>query len=155
MVREPRETITLGRLLYEIARIWRARIDNSLQHYGLSRAKYNVILALEDERETGAGLTQRELANIAGVEPPSMATLLERMEKEGWVERRVCDDDRRSKRSRLTSKAIAIRTEIKALSYQVEQEVFANLPAETYDSLRAGLLSLREALEHSNAEPDK
>jgi DHA2 family multidrug resistance protein len=35
------------------------------------------------------GLTQRELAERYGVEPPTMANLIDRLEKEGWVARKM------------------------------------------------------------------
>lgn len=142
----------LGRLVYEIARIWRARIDNSLQCYGLSRAKWDVIMALENRDEEG--LSQRQLARLCGVEPPSIASLLERMEKEGWVVRRVCSDDRRSKRALLTSKAKAIRTDIREVSRQVEREVFANLAPQSYDEVKRSLRQLRDALEKTPTSID-
>ena len=140
----------LGRLLYDIARIWRGRIDSSLQRFGLSRAKWDLILALDNP--DSADLTQRDLARQCGVEPPTMASLLDRMEKEGWVLRRICPGDRRAKRTELTPKARAIRAEIRALSMRVEQEVFANLPADTYGDIQRGLMQLREALEKAGID---
>jgi len=142
----------LGRLVYEIARIWRARIDNSLQGYGLSRAKWDLIMALENRDDEG--LSQRELARLCGVEPPSIASLLERMEKEGWVVRRICSDDRRSKRTLLTEKARAIRVEIREISRQVEREVFANLPPASYDDIKRSLQQLRDVLEKTHSSTD-
>ncbi|MEA3298614.1 MAG: MarR family transcriptional regulator [Pseudomonadota bacterium] len=118
-----------------------------MQRFGLSRAKWDVILALDTP--DSEGLTQRDLARQCGVEPPTMASLLDRMENEGWVVRRVCSGDRRAKRTELTPKARAIRAEIRALSMAVEQEVFANLPAATYGDIQRGLMQLRDALEKS------
>lgn len=146
------DNLTLGRLLHEIAKIWRSRIDISLQAFGLSRAKWDVILMLDTQ--DNQGISQRDLARLCLVEPPTMASMLDRMEKEGWVERRVCDDDRRSKLTILTAKAKAIRSEIRAASLEVEQEVFAILPAQTYDDIKLGLLQLREALEKTRPGAD-
>lgn len=152
MTTDTHDNLTLGRLLYEIAKIWRSRIDISLQAFGLSRAKWDVILMLESQNSQG--ISQRDLARLCAVEPPTMASMLDRMEKEGWVERRVCDGDRRSKRTVLTDKAKAIRTEIREVSFEVEQEVFAILPPQTYDDIKLGLLQLREALEKTRPATD-
>lgn len=142
--------VTLGRLLYEVGRIWRRRIDSSLQMWGLTQAKWNVIAALEYDSDD-SGLLQRELAQLAAVEPPTMTSLLDRMENEGWVRRESCEEDRRGKRIFLTDKASSIVEQVRALSLEVEKDVFAELSPEIYEQLRQGLMKMRSVLEVVNS----
>lgn len=49
--------------------------------------------------------SQAELAECLGIEPPTLAGVLRRMERDGWLSRRSCDDDRRRNRLEPTEKA--------------------------------------------------
>jgi len=144
---------SLGRLLYEIARIWRSKLDHDLQRLGLSQAKWNVIIELEHSRKKG--LLQKDLAELCMVESPTMARLLERMEKEGWVRRQSGLEDRRSKQTYLTEKASAIIAQVREVSLNVEQDIFGELSAQTYQQVRDALLQLRMAIEKPSRSGDK
>lgn len=52
--------------------------------------------------------TQVELAENLGIEAPTLVGVLNRMERDGWLERHGCPDDRRKKRIRTTEKAEAV-----------------------------------------------
>ena len=95
---------TFGLLLGETARAWRTRLDQRLRPLGLSQAKWLVLLHLNLAK---ADLTQRELSARLGIEGPSLVRLLDRMEADGWVERRVSPSDRRAKTVHPTAKAAA------------------------------------------------
>ena len=112
----------LGHMVAQTARAWRYALDARLQPLGLSRAQWTVLLHASRAK---APLTQKELAHLSGVEGPTMAGLLDRMERAGWVERRVGKVDRRSKTVHLTTTA-------KRLSRRVER-IAADLRAELLD----------------------
>ncbi len=52
--------------------------------------------------------SQVELAERLGIEAPTLAGVLARMERDGWLERTSCPTDRRKKRIRATGKAEAV-----------------------------------------------
>jgi MarR family transcriptional regulator for hemolysin len=54
--------------------------------------------------------SQVELAERLGIEAPTLAGILTRMERDGWLERYACPEDRRRKRLRATAKAEAVWT---------------------------------------------
>jgi MarR family transcriptional regulator for hemolysin len=150
MTKQTYEDVPLGRLLYEIARIWRSRIDVRLQAMSLSQARLQVIISLDGLHEEG--LNQREIARACGVEPPTMANLLERMEREGWILRRPCLNDRRSKRVLLTPRAIEAREQIRREAQGIEDEIFDDLPEENYKQIRTGLTLLRQLLDGNQTD---
>lgn len=114
-----------GRCVGETARAWRARLDERLAPLGLSQARWLVVLHLDRER---GGLIQKELAQRLGIEGATLVGLLDRMAADGWVERRECAHDRRSKTVHLTPKSRAASREIKAVAAQLRRELLAGIP---------------------------
>lgn len=89
-------------IIGRIARLIARRDDERLREVGLSTAQLPVLVALKN----GETRTQKELANLAGVEQPSMAQLLARMERDGLIRRQSDPDDRRSSLISLTADAL-------------------------------------------------
>lgn len=69
-------------------------LNEELAPLGITHRQWQVLgwLALE------GGLSQAELAERMRVEPPTLAGIVERMERDGWLERSSCPQDRRRKR---------------------------------------------------------
>ena len=63
----------LGAHVALLARTWRAELDRRLNHLGLSQARWLVLLHLARHPEPP---TQSELAQMVGVECPTLARLL-------------------------------------------------------------------------------
>ena len=84
-------TETFAMLLGEVSRDWRRRLDERLKPLGLSQAKWRALLHLS----FGDGISQRELSERIGIEGPTLVGLLDRLAKDGYIERRESRDDRR------------------------------------------------------------
>ncbi|WP_371590129.1 MarR family winged helix-turn-helix transcriptional regulator [Ensifer sp. YR511] len=80
--------LVIGRIARLLARL----DDEGLKDVGISVAQLPVLVALKN----GEMLTQKELAAIAGVEQPSMAQLLARMERDSLIRRTRDPSDKRS-----------------------------------------------------------
>jgi len=89
-------------IIGRIARLLARRDDERLREVGLSTAQLPVLVALKN----GETHTQKELATLAGVEQPSMAQLLARMERDGLIRRQPDPEDRRSSLISLTAGAL-------------------------------------------------
>lgn len=89
-------------IIGRIARLLARRDDERLREVGLSTAQLPVLVALKN----GETHTQKELATLAGVEQPSMAQLLARMERDGLIRRQPDPEDRRSSLISLTTGAL-------------------------------------------------
>lgn len=95
----PQQMPTL--LINRLARLVSKEADESLRDVGLTIAQLPVLVSLKD----GAKLTQKELADLTGVEQPSMAQLLSRMERDGMIQRTPSPIDKRSSLVSLTGQA--------------------------------------------------
>ena len=91
-------TERLAHRLGVAGRLLRTTADAELSPLGLSGPGLAVLLSLSVED----GLTQAELARRLRLEPPSMCRMIDRLAREGSVERHPDPDDRRATRVRLT-----------------------------------------------------
>jgi MarR family transcriptional regulator, transcriptional regulator for hemolysin len=92
----------LGQTIGDVSRAWRYEMNLLLKPFGLNLSMRQVLVQLHRHPE---GLMQKELARKLGIEEPTLARLLDQLEKKEWVKRIPCSDDRRCKHSKLTSKA--------------------------------------------------
>ena len=97
---QPHKMPTL--MIAHLGRLVTRASDEGLRAIGLSTSQLPVLVALKN----GERRTQMELARLAGVEQPSMAQLLTRMERDGLVRREPSPDDRRSSLLSLTDMAM-------------------------------------------------
>jgi len=117
----------LGKFFYRLPRNWRTLLDQRLAPLGLTQTRWMTLYGLE---HAGPGLMQRELAEIIGVEAPSLVRTLDQLAKQGLVERRGCKDDRRSKRIFLTPAAAPLLTKIRDIVSNVRIELMEGIDAE-------------------------
>ncbi len=80
--------------LHNTARGWRLPIDKRLKHLGIGQAGWMTIAMVAKSDEP---LSQRALADLVGVEGPSMVSMLDRLERDGWSTRAPSPTDRRVK----------------------------------------------------------
>ncbi len=114
--------------LAHVSRAWRAELDRRLVSTGLSQARWMVLLHLI--RNEGTPPTQRELADLIGIESPTLARTLDTLEGMNMVQRQSCGEDRRIKRVLLTEEAREIASEIEEISRQLRSEVFNGIADE-------------------------
>jgi DNA-binding MarR family transcriptional regulator len=131
----------LRRAWYGLNQAFRRRIA----HTEVTPDQFTVLrIALEGDRR---GMTQRELTQAMSSDPNTVASLLERMEKSGWIERQSHEQDRRAHRIRVlpTGKkkylqvrrlAIALQTEILSVLDEAEREPFLEQLAKVADACR-------------------
>ncbi|MGH7030554.1 MAG: MarR family winged helix-turn-helix transcriptional regulator, partial [Stellaceae bacterium] len=100
--------------------------QRALLFLGLTRSQCRVLGYLARHE----GIHQAGLADLLEIKPMTLVRQLDRMEEEGWVERRPDPDDRRARRLVLTEKARPILARILDLSTGVRGEAFANLSEE-------------------------
>jgi len=135
---------SFGFLLAETARSWRTKLDQRLRPLGLSQAKWLVLINLYMVKEA---LTQKALADRLGVEGPSLVRLLDRMEADGWVERRASPSDRRAKTVHPTAKAAETTREIKRISAELRKELLGDISAEELATAAAVLERIKQRAE--------
>jgi len=125
--------------LHATARIWRLALDKRLKHLGIGQSGWMTIAMVAKSAEA---LSQRALADQVGVEGPSMVSMLDRLERDGFVLRSPSPLDRRVKLVQLTDKGRQIFEEVRREAMSVRGELLAGAdPAQL-----AAATSLLEAL---------
>ena len=75
------------------------------------------------------------MARAIGVEAPSLVRTLDQLAEQGLIERRPCDQDRRTKRVYLTPAATPLLEQIDAIVTQARQEMLAGLSKDDINQL--------------------
>lgn len=97
--------------------------------------------------------SQTTLAERLGIEAPTLAGVLARMERDGWLERKCCPDDRRKKRIRVTQKAEAVWNRMVECCHRVRRQATAGIPPDDLAILKQTCDRLRENLGQSGGIP--
>jgi len=138
-----------GLTVYELSRAWRMRLDAIMRPLGLTSATSSVICTLARSPEP---LTQRELAELIGVEGPTLVRLLDRLEAMGWVRRDPVPGDRRMKHAALTEKAMPFLDELVRVAVKLEEELLHGIPEERLRVAHDVLLAIGARLEAKTEE---
>ena len=131
---DPRK-FTLGHLLGQVCRLVGRRRRLMLENIGLHHAQGMILFQLWQED----GLSQSLLAQALHIRPPTATSTLRRMERDGWVDRRRGEADRRVVRVYLTEKARKLRREARASFRELDREMTSLLSAQEYEILTRAL----------------
>jgi DNA-binding MarR family transcriptional regulator len=109
----------------------------------LTLAQFQLLVAFEDERE----LSVSELALAGGVAPPTATRTLTTLERDGIVERRASEADRRSVLVSLTPKGRRLLRAKRKLVAAKQQQIFNALTATERRQAESILRRLAVAME--------
>ncbi|MBG85346.1 MAG: MarR family transcriptional regulator [Verrucomicrobiales bacterium] len=73
------------------------------------------------------GITQGQLTRLMSSDPNTIASLLERMEKAGWVERKRHETDRRAYRIKITAKGRKLFENLRDVAVNLQSQVLSVL----------------------------
>lgn len=142
----PREELRLlplsPRLVMEISRLLRARMQR--EECGvMAQSTARLVMA---HLAVNGTLGQLDIVNLTHLKPPTVSTLLRRMEEEGYVTRVTDEKDKRAIRVALSVKGRAFdREQLSRLSTNDHQAV-KGLTADEQKTLEALLLRVRDNL---------
>ena len=125
-------------------------VDRPLRELGFAIGQLPVLVALKKN----TALPQTELARIARVEQPSMAQLLNRMERDGLVERVPSPDDGRSRLISLSKEASERMPQGKAVMDAASRQALAGFSKAEREQLGALLARVNENLERALGDID-
>jgi DNA-binding MarR family transcriptional regulator len=96
-----------GFLIWRLSTGWRAAMDRVLEPLGLTQAQYAVLAPLYGMSRSGARPSQRELADLTGLDAVYISKLVRALERAGLVERSASTADTRAVELTLTDQGIA------------------------------------------------
>lgn len=141
----PEDDGYIGYMLSDVARLMRTVFDRRVRDLGLTRSQWLVLTRLY--RRPGA--SQTELADMLEIDRASAGRMIDRMEKNGWVERRADSADRRINRLHLTPEARRMHAEMWAIAEATVDDALSQLSAEErtrYTELTAKVKGRLQAL---------
>jgi DNA-binding MarR family transcriptional regulator len=131
----------LGFLLKDTARRYTRRFEERAQALSLTLAQCRALLHLENNE----GMSQKRLSELTELDPMTLVRILDRMEADGWVQRRFDPTDRRAHTLWLTPKSKPVLEHIARLVTETRAETLHGLSNEE----RAKLIELLERV-HAN-----
>lgn len=133
---------SFGYLLCSTAHLMRKALDECLSEEGMTSRQWEVLAVLSRQGE----LPQRQLAEFLGIEAPAVAGVVSRMERDGWLHREGCSDDRRRVLIRPTDRAVAAWSRSIDCIYEMRDQLTAGLSDSDLDALRRICTTIRTNL---------
>ncbi len=140
----PTNTNEFGLLLFGTARAWRTKLDQRLRPLGLSQGKWRTLIHLS---QGGNKLTQKEIAERMGIEEPTLAGLLDRLQEGGWIKRLESPNDRRCKIVHLQRRSKAVLEEIFNTAHGLRHELIEDIPPHDLEACVRVLTQIRKKAE--------
>jgi MarR family transcriptional regulator for hemolysin len=126
------------------ARGWRLLIDKQLKHLGIGQAGWMTIAMIA---KSGEPMSQRALADLVGVEGPSMVSMLDRLEREGLVTRAPSPTDRRVKLVHLTEAGTTLYQQVRKEANAVRTALLGDIAPDRLAAATELLELLRTRIE--------
>lgn len=120
----------------------RRDMNVELAREGITFRQWEVLacVALGDE-------TQTQIAERLGIEAPTLVGVLERMERDGWLERHCCTEDRRKKRIRVTRQVEKVWARMVECAHRVRARARVGLSDDDIRILKTLCEKIRQNLE--------
>lgn len=114
-----------------MAHALRREMNLELAREGITYRQWEVLVCL-----AFGDTTQTEIANRLGIEAPTLVGVLERMERDGWLERTACPEDRRKKRIAPTRQSAAVWNRMVTCAHRVRARAQQGLSTEDLATLK-------------------
>jgi len=138
-----RDRHDFAQVISVVSRRWRTRLDERLKPMNMSIARWGALYWLG---QAGDGVSQAALAELAGVEPPTLVRVIDQLEAQGLVERRASPTDRRVNLLRLTEAAKPVVAQIEAEAERLRVELLDGISFEEYQTALGVMQKLSERL---------
>jgi len=130
--------------LHTSARLWRLALDKRLKHLGIGQSGWMTIAMIA---KSGEPMSQRALADLVGVEGPSMVSMLDRLERDGFVVRAPSAQDRRVKLVQLTDAGSTVYAEVLKEAGAFRADLLADVDPAALAAATTLLETLRKRIE--------
>lgn len=111
--------------------------------YDLNKTQSGILFLLHKEKS----MSQKDLARRLNVTPPSITSMIKKMEQDGYITRKTDEQDQRVMRLTLTDKGNSCIDYVKSVAERMDQKVFEGISAEEKMLFRRLLLQIIENLE--------
>jgi len=131
-----------GFIVKDVYRLWVRLFEQRIPQLGMTFTQCKVLVFLSRNE----GTTQAKLAEASDTEPMTLVRVLDRMESDGWIERRPDPADRRAYRLHLKPASSPVLAEILRIADKARSEALAGLSAEQREQMTEMLEHVRKNL---------
>lgn len=110
----------LNEYFREITQGCYTKIEGRLQKYGIVKAQAQLLLLIKEND----GCTQKDLASLVGVKYSSMSERLDKLERNGYIERAIDEDNLKFKRVYITKEGKLAAVQCKRILREIEDILF-------------------------------
>lgn len=139
----------IGYLISDVSRLMRTVFDRRVRHLGLTRSQWLALTRLH--RKPGA--SQSDVAEMLEIEKASAGRLIDRLEANGWVERRADAKDRRINRVYLSGEAERVLQSLWPIAEATNTDAMGNLTDKERDVLIDLLRRMKGQLQEMAGPP--
>jgi len=131
-----------GFIVKDVYRLWVKLFEQRVPQLGMTFTQCKVLVFLSRNE----GTTQAKLAEASDTEPMTLVRVLDRMERDGWIERRPDPADRRAYRLHLRRASNPVLNEILSIGEKARNEALAGLSGEQREQMMSMLEHVRANL---------
>jgi MarR family transcriptional regulator for hemolysin len=129
-------------ILKDVNSLYVQRFEQHAASFGLTLPQCRTLMRLSENE----GISQVKLAELSDLEPMTLVRILDRMEAEGWLERRTDSRDRRVRCLYLTNKGKPLLEVIRRLMDLTSSDAFSGISKEKSEMLTEVLDKVRDNL---------
>ncbi len=133
---------SVGYWIFATAHQMACAMNERLQELGITHRQWEVLGWLSFE----GALSQTELAERIGIESPTLVGVLDRMERDGWIQRVPSETDRRKKIIHPTERVEPVWAKMVACGLDVRAKATKGLSEDQLRNLRETLQVMRDNL---------
>jgi MarR family transcriptional regulator for hemolysin len=133
---------SVGHWVCSTSHALRRALGTCLAEEGMTLRQWEVLVWLSVNGE----LSQAELAECMGIEPHTLTGVVRRMERDSWLERRSCPQDRRKNKLRPTEKAEAVWSRAVACCHEVRARAVEGISFEELAQFKQTCEKIRQNL---------
>lgn len=133
---------SVGYWIFATAHDLACTINEEFAGMGITHRQWEVLAWISYLGE----LSQTELAERMGIEAPTLVGVLDRMERDGWIQRVPSDTDRRKKLIRVTERVEPVWVQMVERGLQIRARAIQGISEEQLQNLRETLTLMRKNL---------
>lgn len=133
---------SVGHWVCSTSHALRRALGTHLAEEGMTLRQWEVLVWLS----MNGDLSQAELAECMGIERHTLTGVLARMERDDWLARRCCQEDRRKNKLHPTEKAEAVWTRAVACCHQVRAQAVEGISFEELAQFKRTCDKIRQNL---------
>ena len=142
-MKAPTDNLEFGYTIVDVARLLRRVFDRRALHLGLTRAQWRAMHRIN----LSPGLSQTQLAEDLDLEAIAVGRVVDRLVKEGFVERRADPADRRRWNLFPAARFDEMMANIVRIAGTLSDDLLAGVPPEDVQRLLAVLGKVRSTLD--------